>query len=108
MAGTITVKPNMSMKDVVLQACGSMEAAVQFCYDNDVAVSAVPAAGTVYVVSDAAVAAAGPKGAAVLKVVAERRITFGSYDVPAQGAAGLLNEDGEVLLNEDGSNLLSD
>ena len=65
MATTITVKPNMSMKDVVLQALGSMEAAVQFCYDNGVAISDNPVVDAVMVVSDAAISAAGAKGAAV-------------------------------------------
>lgn len=108
MATTITVRPNQSMSDVVLQATGNMVAAGQFCYDNGVSISDDAVVGAVMVVSDAAMAAAGAKGAAVLKYVARNMVVFGSMALPAQGAEGLLNEDGNVLQNEDGSNLLSD
>jgi hypothetical protein len=67
MATTITVKPNQSMQDVVVQACGSMEAADQFCEDNGVSITDIPAVGTIYTVSDASLAAAGNVGAGVLQ-----------------------------------------
>ncbi|MCD6011634.1 MAG: hypothetical protein K0Q79_1496 [Flavipsychrobacter sp.] len=44
------------MSDVVIQATGSMAAAMQFCKDNDVAISDIPVTGMVYTVSDTAMA----------------------------------------------------
>lgn len=96
------------MGDLVVQAVGSMNAAVQFAYDNGVSVSSSPVPGQVYVVSDAAIAAAGSVGAAVVKYFERRGVVIGNLGEPAQGFAGLLNEDERVLENEDGSNLLSD
>jgi hypothetical protein len=54
---TITVRPHQTMQDVIIVATGSLEAAVQFCWDNGVSISDTPAVGTVYIVSDAALAA---------------------------------------------------
>ena len=56
MATVIKVQPNQSMQDVAINATGSMEAGMQFCLDNGVSISDTPVVGTVYVVSDAALA----------------------------------------------------
>jgi hypothetical protein len=56
MATIYKVLQNQSMKDVVLQATGSMEAGMQFCLDNGLSITDAPEPGTVYVVSDAALA----------------------------------------------------
>ena len=50
------VMPNQSMPDVVIQATGSMEAAMQFCLDNSVSISDTPTVGSSMVVSEAALA----------------------------------------------------
>ena len=44
------------MPDVVIQATGSMEAAMQFCLDNSVSISDTPTVGSSMVVSEAALA----------------------------------------------------
>lgn len=105
MASKITVRPNQTMSNVVLQAVGSLEGAMQFCYDNSVAVSDEPVAGTVYVVSDAALAAAGAKGAAVLRYVAERGVVFGNLapDVPLHLLA---EEDTEEVFEDEEDGVL--
>lgn len=101
MARTITVKPNQSMINVVVQATGSTNACMQFCRDNNVSITDLPTPGTVYVVSDAAIAKAGVAGAAVVKYYAERGIVIGtlaaSYPIRI-----LATEDGEMLTTEDG------
>jgi len=56
MSSTITVKPNQSMEDLVIQGTGSLEAAIQFSTDNGVSISYIPEVGTTYQVSDAAIA----------------------------------------------------
>ena len=43
--------PNQSMPDVVIQATGSMEAAMQFCLDNSVSISDTPTVGSSMVLS---------------------------------------------------------
>lgn len=48
MAKNITVQPNQSVLDVVLTQYGSMEAAMQFCLQNGIALSDLPDAGTQY------------------------------------------------------------
>ncbi len=78
MGTTIKAKPNQSMRDVILQGLGSMEGAMQFCWDNGVAISDVPVVGTVYQVSDAAIALAGAAGLSVLQEVAKEGIVFGT------------------------------
>ena len=55
-----------------------MEGAMQFCWDNGVAISDVPVVGTVYQVSDAAIALAGAAGLSVLQQVANDGIVFGT------------------------------
>lgn len=47
---TITAKPNQSMQDLVLMACGSLDGAMAFCRANGVSISDVPVAGDEYVV----------------------------------------------------------
>lgn len=106
---TITVLPNQSMADVIIMACGSMEGGMQFCADNNVAISDVPVVGAVYVVSDAAVAAGGSVGAGVLVYMQKRGIVVGTLAaVVAAGNAALLNDNGTPLLNDNGAGLLND
>ena len=85
MAGYIVVKPNQSMSDVVLQATGTLNAAVQFCKDNGVSLSDVPVPGTEYILSDEALAA-GNKN--VLRYLQRNNIVIGT-----------LNEEQHPLLN---------
>jgi len=75
---SIQVMPNQSMADVILQACGSMEAAMQFCADNNVALSDYPDVGAKYLVSDTALAAGDKQ---VLKFLRERGIVIGTLGV---------------------------
>jgi hypothetical protein len=66
------------MLDVAVMGTGSMEGAMQFCRDNAVSLTDTPVVGTVYVVSDAAIALAGSEGAAVLKYFAQNGIVIGT------------------------------
>src|ERR1035437_6670194 len=45
---TKPVIANQSMQDVIIMACGSMEAGMAFCALNDVAISDLPVVGAVY------------------------------------------------------------
>lgn len=98
---TVTVKPNQSMCDVILQACGSMEAGMQFCSDNGVGITDVPMVGTVYQVSAAAQALGS---ASVLTKAAQQGIVFGTL---ALKQTALKNNDGTPLLNNDGQSLFN-
>jgi Bacterial Ig-like domain (group 2) len=112
MAGTITVQVNQSMKDVVIQGTGSIEASMQFCSDNGVSITDVPVVGTVYVVSDAALAVAGSTGAAVLKEFAKKNTVIGTLGTnppcnppvvdPITGATDTFDE-GSTLSLSDGT-----
>jgi hypothetical protein len=75
MAKTITVMPNQSMSDVVVQATGSMNACIQFCKDNNVSAHHVPVVGTVYTITDSAIAL-GNIG--VLTYLERNNITIGT------------------------------
>ncbi len=76
------VKDNQSMSDVVLQTCGSMEAAAAFCLANNVALSDKPVPGTT--LTDVAVVDKG-----VLYYLATKSVTIGTlandYVAPAHG-----------------------
>ncbi len=90
------------MQDVIIQACGSLNAGGQFCWDNGVAISDIPPVNTVYVVSDAALALGD---AGVLQYLKKNGITVGNLSLnnPAIPVEVLLAEDGVTpLLNEDG------
>jgi len=83
MATNYTVKPNQSMPDVIVQATGSMEAGMQFCRDNGVSISDVPVVGTIYVVSDAAMAISGKNGDAdVTRYLQQNSIVIGTLNPP--------------------------
>ncbi len=83
MARNYTVRPNQSMPDVIVQAMGSMEAGMQFCRDNSVSISDAPIVGTVYVVSDAALAISGKNGGAeVTKYFQQNSIAVGTLNPP--------------------------
>ena len=103
---TVTVQPNQSMMDVILQGTGSMGAAIQFCVDNDVSITEIPVPGTVYNVSDAAILQAGSKGAEVRKGILKYGVVFGTLGELRPPV--LMNDDGNLLLNDDGQNLFSD
>jgi len=82
---TITVQPNQSMSDVIIQAVGSMEGGMQFCEDNGVSISDVPVVGTVYVVSDLSLALSKGAGTAALQYIAQNDITIGTLGVAPAG-----------------------
>lgn len=106
---TVTVRPNQSMLDVIIQGCGSLEAGMQFCVDNDVAISDVPGVGAVYVVSDAALALAGTAGAAVLAYLAKNNLVVGTLALMPVVEVPLMNDDGvQDLLNDNGAGLDAD
>jgi hypothetical protein len=88
----------MRMIDVVLQATGSMEAWLVFCQDNNVGITDIPVPGTVYQVSDAALAAGD---ADALKKIRRDVVTFGLLG--AYEPAMVLSEDGTPALSEDGN-----
>ena len=57
MAKTITARPNQSMLDIVLMEYGTLQAAMEVMAENDTSISAVPDAGSEWimpVVDDAA------------------------------------------------------
>ena len=92
-ANTITVQPNQSMQDVIIQATGSMEAGMQFCNDNNVSISDTPPVGMVYAVSAAALAL-GNSG---------NRVYF-MQNAVVPGTLGYLQP--EMLMSEGGSDAL--
>ena len=94
---------NMTMMDLVINACGSLQAAMQFCQDNNVALSDVPVAGTMYIVSAAALAQAGSAGVSVLTTYKAN----GYYAANLGDYEALTDTDGEDLTDSDGS-LLTD
>ena len=90
------------MLDVILQATGSLEAGMQFCSDNGVGISDTPVAGTVYVVSAAALALGD---AGVLKYLAQNGVVLGTLGA-APGVALLTDEAGVVVTDESGVELV--
>ena len=104
-------KPNQSMLDVIIQGTGSLEAAGQFCRDNDVAISDVPAEGSQYLITPAAMALGS---AAVLKYLAQHgTISKGVAVALAIGTLGgpvpvvvLVAEDGATELTDESGNVL--
>jgi hypothetical protein len=89
------------MMDIIIQATGSMEAGMQFCMDNNAAISDQPAAGTVYTISAAAVAL-GSTGN--LQYLMQNGITVGTLGAPPPTL--LLSEDvGADLRSEDGTEI---
>jgi hypothetical protein len=54
------------MPDLVIQGCGSLEAAAQFCLDNSAAIGDIPTVGNTYLITDVATAIAGTEGSAIL------------------------------------------
>jgi len=49
---TITVLPNQSMVDVIIQAMGSMEGGMAFCALNSISISDTPTVGAAYNIPD--------------------------------------------------------
>jgi len=87
------------MLDQAIMATGSMEAAMQFCLDNAVSVTDIPSPGTVYQVSDAAIAL-GDRG--VFVGIYNEGIIIGTLG-SAPGEVDILTEEGDVMLSEDGT-----
>lgn len=75
MGRSVIVKPNQSMSDVVIQATGGMEAAMQFCKDNGVAISDIPVPGTEYIVGDGAISLGNKR---ILQYLGRNEITIGT------------------------------
>src|ERR1043165_9626948 len=46
----VTAKPNQSMQDLVIMACGTLDGAMAFCRANNVSISDVPVPGNEYVI----------------------------------------------------------
>lgn len=88
-------KPNQSMPDLVLQGCGSMDAAIQFCADNNVSLTDYPVTGNSYQVSgQASLLGAG----SVLSYLDLNGITIGTLGtVPDLGFAVVLKPVMEVV-----------
>ena len=83
MATNYTVKPNQSLPDVIVQATGSMEAGMQFCRYNGVAISEVPVVGTTYIVSDTSLDISRKNGGTeVLSYLQQNNIVIGTLDPP--------------------------
>jgi hypothetical protein len=78
--GAIVVMPNQSMLDVIVQGCGSLEAGMQFCIGNGVAISDYPDIGVTYKIDEQALAA-GDKG--VLQYLAEKGLVIGTLGTVA-------------------------
>jgi len=97
---TYTVQPNQSMCDVVLQCLGTMEAGMQFCLDNGVALSDVPVKGSEMIVSDAAIALAGSAGAQVVAQYILNGVTVGNLNLVIEPP--LTDTDGDGLTDTDG------
>src|ERR1700678_4516008 len=63
---TITVQPNQSMLDVIVQAMGTLEGGMCFCGLNCVAISDTPVVGTVYQVPSPSPALPQGEGVALI------------------------------------------
>ena len=98
MATTITVQPNQSMLDVILQAFGSMEAGMRFCIDNNISITDVPVPGNTYVVSDTALTLGN---ADIMKKIQAGGIRFGTQGLPMAGFA-YVDETGGTYVDETG------
>ncbi len=76
----IITKPNQSLQDIVLQCTGSLENAMQFCIDNDIALTDIPTVGDVYSIPSESESFSN----AVLTYLSDNGITVGTLgnDVP--------------------------
>jgi len=102
MATTYKSLPNQTIPDIVLMTTGSIEAANQFMLDNNVGITDVPAVNTMFVVSDAAIAAGD---AGMVMILQKQGVVIATLDV---GYTPLLNDDESPLLNDDGTGLFAD
>jgi hypothetical protein len=104
---TITVTPNQSMADVILQAMGSLEGGMVFCSLNHVAISDTPVAGTVYLIPGVSQAPALVAfdsdimvDSGVLQYLGRNGILIGNL---SNGEGVFVTEDGsEDFITEDG------
>ncbi len=92
---TIKALPNQSMLDIINQGCGSLEAGIQFCLDNGIAISDYPEVGTIYNISNKAI----NKGdAGILQYLAQNGIVLGTLGVvPVLGFTVVLKPVMEVV-----------
>ena len=106
MATTYTVQQNQSMSDVVICATGSLDAAMQMCWDNQVSRTMVPVPGTVYVVSDAALASGN---AANLRYLKQKGITIGTLGELLAAGFTIVAEDGTTpIVTESGNTITTE
>lgn len=82
MASTIIAQPNMSMANLILAACGTMEGTIAFCEANDVSLSDATVAGQSYVVPDGITT-----DAAVLRYWKDNNIVPGNANLGVCGLA---------------------
>lgn len=76
------------MLDIINQGCGSLEAGMQFCTDNGVAISDYPDVGTIYTISDQALAGGDES---VLQYLAQKGDVLGTLGVvPSLGFSVVL------------------
>lgn len=73
---------------------------MQFCYDNGVAVSDVPAVGTVYVVSDAALALGS---SSVLQYLQRNRVVIGTLAANLPVYVWGTEDEAEAVGDEEGN-----
>ncbi|GAA4465255.1 hypothetical protein GCM10023093_17090 [Nemorincola caseinilytica] len=100
----VTVQPNQSILDVVLNEYGSLEAAMTFCTANGISLSTIPVAGTTYQVP------ASIEGNAIsLAYLRSRDITIGTADVnveiPGPLIASIVLRPYEMSINLNGYHL---
>ena len=95
---TVTVIQNQSMLDMIIQGTGSLEAGMQFCIDNGVSISDVPAVSKVLNVTDNAIAVAGTAGAGVVTYLAKNGTINNGVISPLQ--IGTLNLQPAVITEE--------
>lgn len=103
MTATITVQPNQSLYDVIIQATGSINAGWQFCIDNGLGITEVVQPGTVYNVTDAALALGD---ANVRAYLIQNRITVGTMATAPAFIMGFITEVGEHLITESGNRFI--
>jgi hypothetical protein len=95
----------MSLYDLVTEATGSIEAAWQICQDNGLSITDDVVPGTVYVVSDAALAL----GSADVRLYIKRYgVQLGTlWEVP-EYVVPLVSESGVTFATEDGATIVTE
>jgi hypothetical protein len=105
---TITVQPNQSMLDVIIQAMGTLEGGMCFCALNNVAISDTPAVGTVYTIPDGSQSTLVAFDSSVmidngvLQFLSQNEIVLGNLALVMEA---LQDNDGAALEDNDGQSL---